>query len=215
MTKPLIGITCGLNETKYELYKVYIDEIAKAGGSPVILCPGFDAIEKLDGLILSGGDDIAAKYAGTPESPLIKGVDAERDELELSLCRHASKRGMKILGICRGAQMINCAFGGSLHYDIDECLKPNEEHSYKGAVLFHDINITPGTLLHSLLGDKASVNSYHHQAVNSVAPRFSISARSNGGVIEAIENADRNILGVQWHPEKMGMKELFQWLIKA
>lgn len=217
MNKPLIGITCGSNETetKYELVKLYAEQIAKAGGDPVILCTGFEGLEKLDALLLTGGGDVAPKYAGTPESPLIDSVDPERDELEIRLCSGAAKRNMKVLGICRGHQLINCVMGGTLHYDIEECLHIEEEHQYKGEEIYHDLTIKNDTLLHRLLGAKAKVNSYHHQAVRDIAPGFLISAVSEGGVIEAIENKEKNMLGVQWHPERIDMSELFLWLVGA
>lgn len=215
MSKPLIGITCGSNETKYELTKLYAEQVAKAGGDPVILCAGFTGIEKLDGLLLSGGDDVAPKLARTPESPLIKGIDPERDELEVKLCRGAAERHMRVLGICRGVQMLNCAMGGTLHYDIEECLHLEEEHKYKGEVIYHDLEVKKDTLLYRILGGNIRVNSYHHQAVRDVAPGFFVSAHSPGGIVEAIENREKNMLGVQWHPERIDMTELFIWLTKG
>ncbi|OQB25455.1 MAG: putative glutamine amidotransferase [Firmicutes bacterium ADurb.Bin182] len=213
MKRPIIGITCGLKEDCYELNKKYVEQIAEAGGEPVILCRGFDSLEMLDGLLLTGGGDVAPGLAGTPESPLVNGIDHERDELEFKLCRSAGKLGMRVLGICRGAQVINCAMGGSLYYDIEECLRVNEGHKYRGEVIYHEISVKKDTLLHRLLGGNVKVNSYHHQAVRDAAPGFTVSALSPEGIVEAIENKEENILGVQWHPERMDMGGLFAWLI--
>jgi putative glutamine amidotransferase len=212
MSRPLIGITCGSNETKYELTKLYAEQVLKAGGDPVILCPGFSGIERLDGLLLSGGDDVSPKLAGTPDSPLIMGIDPLRDELEISMCKGAQMLHKKVLGICRGIQMLNCAMGGTLYYDIEECLHPAEEHRYKGEVIYHELEVKKETLLYLIVGGRIRVNSYHHQAVRNVAPGFSVSTVSPGGVIEAIENREMNMLGVQWHPERIEMTELFLWL---
>jgi putative glutamine amidotransferase len=212
MSKPLIGITCGSNETKYELTKLYAEQVLKAGGDPVILCAGFSGIEKLDGLLLTGGDDVSPKLAGTPESPLIKGIDPERDELEMRMCKGAEMLHMRVLGICRGIQMMNCAMGGTLYYDIEECLHLEEEHKYRGEVIYHDLEVKKDSLLYRIVGERIRVNSYHHQAVRDAAPGFCVSAVSPGGVIEAIENRGENMLGVQWHPERIDMTELFRWL---
>jgi putative glutamine amidotransferase len=136
----------------------------------------------------------------------------------------AAEEGLPILGICRGAQVLNVAFGGTLYQDIPSQLPDTFINHRVGArnEVMHSVRITEGTILHSILGETAGVNTSHHQAVKDVAPGFVISAVSEDGVVEAIEKSDAEcIIGVQFHPEAFvaegndSLLPIFNYFIKA
>ncbi len=203
---PLIGITTSLNgEGDYFLRRQYCAAVLRAGGIPIMLLPTArpDAVlGVLNGVILSGGGDIAPRLCGIEvyDPVLLFEVSPERDEYELELAELTYKRGIPTLGICRGIQIMNAALGGSLHFNI-----PGHRQTRSREQPSHTVKITPKTLLHRLIGEnELDVNSFHHQAVNAPASPLTVSAVSEDGIIEALEAADRDFyLGVQWHPEHM------------
>lgn len=182
-------------------------------------------LDACDGLLLTGGDDVAPLLYGEEPQPGLGDIDAPRDTFELPLCRLALERGLPILGICRGIQLLNVAAGGTLRQDLVSDQSATVQHRMKtagGPAVHHTLGIVPGSRLHRLIGsERLAVNSYHHQAVGRIAEGFQVTATTADGVIEAIEPIDgRNIIGVQWHPEVMGFevdasRVLFTWLIEA
>lgn len=214
---------CGVNCT-------YLDWVTREGGAPLML-PNVDPdaatamLDACDALLLTGGDDVAPLLYGREPERQMGQVDAPRDEFELPLARLALERGMPILGICRGIQLLNVAAGGTLRQDLASDPAATVQHRMKtagGPAVHHSIDIVPGSRLHTLVGhERMAVNSYHHQAVDDVADGFQATATSADGVIEALEPIDdRNILAVQWHPEVMPCERaesraLFAWLIEA
>ena len=162
--------------------------------------------ESADGdvLVLGGGGDLSpryAKYAGDPVRVQIE--DEERDRLELALLRHFAAAGKPVLGICRGAQMIAAAFGGTLCADLGT--DTHRKH-------MHGVKVLPCSRLYAVLGEHTLVNSFHHQAVLRPGRALYIAARAPDGVCEAIEHRFLPIFGVQWHPERMAeenMRALF------
>ena len=165
-------------------------------------------IAQCDGLILTGGGDVHPKYYGRMDAiDLVKEVNEERDQFEFDVIREAMKRNLPLLGVCRGAQVFNVAMGGTLIPDIERQGYPS--HSGDGKIeRQHEVDVTDGTLLAGLVGRKrGTVNTYHHQAIDAVAPGFCIAARSFDGVIEAIEwevpGQHPFLLMVQWHPERI------------
>lgn len=207
--RPVIGITSSMGNGAIRLGKYYFDAIWAAGGVPVGLpYTGCAADAKkfaesgiFDGILFSGGVDVDPHRYGEEITGANVEVSAERDEFELTLAELIKNTDLPILGICRGIQLMNVAFGGSLWQDI-----PGHKQEEGGSFHERHANVVPGTLLRELVGhDDIFTNSFHHQAVKVPAPGFIVAARADDGTIEAIEPAvrtDRFILGVQWHPER-------------
>jgi putative glutamine amidotransferase len=190
-----------------------------------------DALAGIGGLMLTGGDDVAPAHYNEAVHPAVVDVDAARDEFELGLVAAARERDLPIFAICRGIQVLNVAFGGTLVQDIPSqvagalahklSVPPNQPYS-----LAHEIWLEKDSLLSTLLGerltdaDTCEVNSRHHQAVKTVAPGFRVSATAPDGVIEAVEDPRaRFCLGVQWHPENFWrtgeFRSLFEGFLEA
>lgn len=212
MKKPLIGITPALEGGKYALFCNYCEMVERAGGNPIILPYGFDAIRMLHGILFSGGCDLSPETSGCEASPLIKGVTPGRDAFESQIFNQAMEAGLPILGICRGHQLINALLGGTTIRDISEAGYA-EQHNRGTELGPHPIRTVPGTLLRSLAGDYKEVWSTHHQAVKTPGRGLIINAYSPEGIVEGIEHESGRILGVQTHPERMDMLEPFEWLI--
>lgn len=210
---PLIGIIPSRQSDfqEYRLNKDYLDAVVAADGLPVILGIGNNDnlikkyINRIDGLLLTGGLDIDPLLYGESPIPALRKNDPERDSFELKICREAYKNRIPILGICKGCQLINVAFGGTLYQDLitqrDRVIK--HEQSAPRWYPTHRIKINKETVLYKLISlDEITVNSLHHQAVKDIADNFIIAARAEDGVVEAIEiKWDGFVLGVQWHPE--------------
>jgi putative glutamine amidotransferase len=180
----------------------------------------------LDGLMLSGGGDVDPKQYGSDPSPLVKGVDADRDDAELALAREALRVGMPILAICRGIQVLNVALGGTLYQDIPTQLpealphSPAEDEPRDASA--HLVRFTAGSRLARILDrTEMQVNSFHHQALWDVAPDLTVTARASDDVIEAAEHVTHPFcVAVQWHPEvpignDSGMEHLFAAFVAA
>lgn len=208
--RPLIGITtCGrVKDGRFQLPAEYVDAVRRAGGVPVLLAPGEPEVEalldRLDGIVLSGGGDIDPRRYGGDEGAPIERVDAERDEFELAVARRAAQRGLPTLGICRGCQVLNVALGGTLIEHLPDAV--GEELAHRGPPgegARHAIEVEPSSRLAAVLGDTRSEPvSWHHQAPGSLAPGLEAVARAADGTIEALEVAGKPaLLAVQWHPE--------------
>jgi putative glutamine amidotransferase len=206
MANPMVGISWSRNLVERsseagENALKYMRLVAEAGMVPVLLIPGGGAgvMARIDGLLLSGGADIAPGRYGQEPGADLGVVDAELDEHELELAHAARARQLPILGICRGQQLINVALGGTLHQHVGH---PQWDGDPSRPV--HRVEVFAGTHLHSVLGvDYAEVNSGHHQAVDVIAPLLRASARSTDGLVEALEAAELLIMAVQWHPDEM------------
>jgi len=208
----LIGLSVNHKEDTSRIADTYVNAVVKAGGSPVLIPCITDEtvleeiVSRIDGLILSGGDDIYSPLFGEELHPAVESYDLERDQYEMALVKQAVERQMPVLGICRGCQVINVAFGGSLIQDIpsqvpESTINHNQEEAREVAT--HSVRISPESRLHQIAkAEQIMVNSFHHQAVKAVAPGFEAVALAEDGVIEAIESSEEKvILGVQWHPE--------------
>lgn len=224
---PVIGVTATLKEDMEEVATRplgrfvradfdYVDGVAQAGGAPVVLPPVMDAraaasvVDGLDGLLLSGGSDLHPSYYGEEPIPELDVTLAERDELEMALLESALRRGIPIFGICRGLQVLNVAFDGTLYQDlpsqVDQELLKHRQTTPKWQAT-HEIEVHADTRIARIMGGGTiKVNSYHHQAVKDLAGDFVVSAKSSDGIVEAIEYRDlseRWIVAVQWHAEAM------------
>ncbi|MBJ7471063.1 MAG: gamma-glutamyl-gamma-aminobutyrate hydrolase family protein [Solirubrobacteraceae bacterium] len=198
--------------------------VAAGGGLPVVLPPHLDQAEdvvsRLDGLVLAGGPDInPALYAHPPHANLGPNEPAT-DAWELALLTAALERGLPVLAICRGMQLLNVAYGGTLWQDINTELELGDVHRQKerGSEVTHDVEVDDGTQLAALTGGGTlAVNSFHHQAVQDLGSGLRITARDQG-LVEAIEDPARPfVIGVQWHAESLYRRPaqlaLFQGLV--
>ena len=228
-TTPIIGLTGNFRDGDCTLAEGYYQSVLKAGGTPFILPPFeetdalIQALESIDGLLLTGGADINPLYLNEEPIKELHGINPRRDYQELMLTKLAADRQIPILGICRGIQTLMAALGGTLYQDIHsqmEGTRIKHDQDLDRSYASHTVTIEKDTLLHRLFQtDTLAVNSFHHQAVKEVAPGFQVCAYSSDGVIEAVEStAYKSILGVQWHPECFilrgdeCMMPLFQWL---
>ena len=210
--RPVIGITGNFGDKGLELAEGYYRSIAAAGGIAVALPPMDDAAQVLgqldgvDGILLSGGGDINPLLLGEEPLPQLGSVNPVRDSHELLLTRLAYDRGIPMLGICRGVQVLVAALGGTLHQDMKVCM-PNAEllkHSQQMPrhVASHTVTALPDSIVGKTLGTSIAVNSFHHQAVATPGPLLRVTATAPDGVIEAVESTDfKSVMGVQWHPE--------------
>lgn len=207
--QPLIGITpdYSYEKRRFQISEDYIRAIRDAGGIPVMLTPGEEFPEFIDGLLFSGGGDINPLLFG--EEPIWENgeISPLRDHYELALCKEALERDIPILGICRGMQIMNIAAGGGIYQDIAAQAGTSLKHSQQAprACGTHSILPSEGSLLAQLWrAEKIIVNSVHHQAVSFLGKGMTVAAQSPDGLTEAIEAAEKPfVLGVQWHPEAM------------
>ena len=225
---PLIAIT---SCRKLEDYR---QSVLHVGGDLRIVdasMPVNDALAGIDGLLLTGGDDVAPTRYGEAAHAAVVEAEPGRDEFEMGLVREARTRDLPILAICRGVQVMNVACSGSLVQDIPSEIRGALPHSlpvppHQSYSLAHEVWIDKDTLLWRLMrerlsdADSCEVNSRHHQAVKRVAPGFQVSATAPDGVIEAIEDpATRFCVGVQWHPENFfrtgEFRPLFEGFLEA
>lgn len=212
--KPIIGITTYFGDTNNasSVSMKYINAIHLAGGTPVSLpiINDEESIEGymdiLDGILFTGGVDIAPYYYGENPIKQLGKICSRRDEFELSLFNRAYSRNLPILGICKGIQLINVALGGSLYQDIGSQLPDSIGHSPSGIKedeLYHSVHINKESQLYEIFGEEEMlVNSFHHQSIKKLGTNLVATAFSPDGIIEGIEGTGEGFLiGVQWHPE--------------
>jgi microsomal dipeptidase-like Zn-dependent dipeptidase/gamma-glutamyl-gamma-aminobutyrate hydrolase PuuD len=221
--RPLIGITGNYGDLTCKLAEGYYDSVIKAGGVPIIIPPTADTdviintLENISGLILSGGSDFDPRYAGEEKDPKLGEINEKRDLPELFITRLAYNRQIPILGICRGIQTLAMALDGKVKQDITDITTINHSQSEERSVATHQVSIEKDSILYELYQkEKLSVNSLHHQAVCDCGERFRVTAKSDDGIIEAMESREfKSIIGVQWHPECLadGLP-IFKWLIQ-
>lgn len=222
-TRPLIGIPAASLEPApnpgalyFQFSGNYPAALAASGALPVIIPLGLpeeilrELFERLDGLLLAGGVDVAPEEYGETPHPKLGNVDRSRDVTELTVARWALAADLPILGICRGIQSLNVAAGGSLYQDLAAQFPNASHHAYRPSESSwekptHRVDVAAGSRLAAVLEtERLAVNSFHHQAVKQPAPGFIPTARAEDGVIEGIEDPARHfVVGVQWHPEGM------------
>ncbi|MFZ1573065.1 MAG: gamma-glutamyl-gamma-aminobutyrate hydrolase family protein [Chlorobiota bacterium] len=207
----IIGISKGSGHPKYKNYSNWISK-DRADVMTIDLSESenkFENLKFIDGLILTGGPDVNPNLYESPDlMDKCDLVDMMRDDFEYKLIEFAEENNIPILGICRGLQILNVYYGGSLIPHIPEVVSENIHSKNNNQDNYHQIEIQPGTLLYKTINEfSGEVNSAHHQSVNKLANGFIASAKSNDGIVEAIEKLDPNskpyLLAVQWHPERM------------
>lgn len=237
--QPVIGLTGNFADGDARLCEQYYMSVMRAGGTPVIIPPVADkdviinTLDKIDGLVLTGGGDINPLWAGEEPSPRLHGINHMRDKAELLTVRLAYNRQIPMLGICRGIQTLVTALDGEVDQDIAESFAAAHGAGRAAAAAGHSlikhsqdadrsepthtVRISRESVLYSLYKTETlAVNSIHHQAVRASGRRFSVSAKAPDGVIEAIESSEfKPFIGVQWHPEWLGEsgQVLFRWLV--
>jgi putative glutamine amidotransferase len=206
----------------------YFEAIERAGGIPVIVPPlGPHAIDpllaRLSGVCIAGGPDLDPRSYGGEEHPKVGPTEPQVDEFELAVAWAARSRRIPILAICRGAQVLNVALGGSLHMHLPDDAGDSVEHrrpGSEGPAASHEVRVVRDSVLgRTLAADRVTVNSYHHQAVRRLGRGLRAVAHADDGVIEAIEaTGPEFVVGVQWHAECMDAREqraLFEAFVDA
>lgn len=235
MPKPLIGITTrngkdGDGHPLTALQHTYTRAILQAGGLPILI-PSMlqeedflDLYSRVAGILFTGGGDVSLEYFNGSNHPRIGEVDQARDLTEISLMRAAVNDGKPILGICRGAQVMNVAFGGTLYTHIHDQLKGALDHDYPGdlrRVLVHPVRVDETTRSAEIFGETLlNVNSLHHQGLKDIAPGLLATGYAPDGLVEVVEIPDHPYaVSVQWHPEwltdQIPMQRLFKSFVDA
>lgn len=234
--RPVIGLTTYLQQAQTGIWDVhasflpavYFEGVHRAGGVAVLLPPqpvdpstAERVLDGLDALVITGGKDVDPARYGRAAHPSTDEPDRVRDAWEFALLDAALRRRMPVLGICRGAQVLNVALGGTLHQHLPDAI--GHTHHQQGNAVFGTsaVRTVPGTRLAALIGDSSDAQCYHHQAVDGLGAGLIVSARDTDGVIEAIEadpagSGGAFLLGVQWHPEeRLDDLRLFAGVVRA
>jgi len=227
--RPVIGISAYSEQARWGAWDLpatllpqnYADKVAAAGGAPVLLppVPGIEAaVNGLDALIISGGPDIDPARYGEPAGPQTTVIRPDRDAAEVALFGAALERGVPVLGICRGLQVMNVALGGTLIQHLPDAVGHEGHSPTPGTMAEHKVAIGAG---HSRLADilgagSICVPTHHHQGIARLADTLTATAWAEDGTIEAVElDGDVFVVGVQWHPEAGEELALFNALIEA
>jgi putative glutamine amidotransferase len=224
---PMVAVLVGREpDERYSVHRGYLDGVWAAGGVPVLVPTGPDAthgaaldlVDRADALLVTGGGDVDPRTYGEVPAETLMSVDDTRDRIELAAVHVAHEQGRRVLGICRGAQVVAVAFGATLHQDLPAAGFTHhhwdEDRQYEPV---HALDVEPGSFAELVLAGATKVNSIHHQAVRDPGS-LRVTARSDDGVVEAIES--ENVLGVQWHPERLlghdpRQVAAFEWLMDA
>jgi len=231
MSKPLIGITTrnGKDSDGHPALMIlhsYVNAVLGAGGLSVPIpssLPQEDLRQlysQLDGILFSGGGDISLDYFPGPDHPRIDGIDKARDTTEISLMRSAVEDKKPLLGICRGAQVMNVALGGTLYTHIPDQLKGALDHDYPGNLrrtLVHPVYVSEESRAAEIFGETLlQVNSLHHQGLKDIAPGLRVAGKAPDGLVEVVELPDHPYaVAVQWHPEWLTDQPAMQRLFKV
>jgi putative glutamine amidotransferase len=220
-SRPVLGLTTYLQQAQTGIWDVrasflpaiYFDGVNLAGGIAVLLPPQpvddevvSRVLDGLDGLVITGGRDVDPATYGQQPHPATDEAVADnrmRDAFEIALVHGAMRRGMPVLGICRGAQVVNVALGGTLHQHLPDVLGHTRHQQGNAVFSTSSVRTVPGTRLAALIGESYDAQCYHHQAIDKVGDGLIVSAKDTDGVIEAVEMPGESfVLAVQWHPEE-------------
>ncbi|HEY5104123.1 MAG TPA: gamma-glutamyl-gamma-aminobutyrate hydrolase family protein [Acidimicrobiales bacterium] len=234
MARPLIGISGrrwpasalgsnvppAMNGIHFDLhFSDYPRSVALAGGLPVELTRDADVdemIDHLDGLVLTGGADVDPVNYNHDPDPNLGAIEPDRDAWEIALLAAARKKDIPVLAICRGLQLVNVVFGGTLrqHVELDDGAG-HPQWDVDGHEFTHTVNVFDGTIASELFEQEIGVNSLHHQVVDKVGEGLIVSAKASDGEIEGLETPNGRIVAVQWHPELLKKPDpTFLWLVR-
>lgn len=230
---PLIGLTTYLEQASTGVWdlpasflpKVYLDAVTRVGGVAILLPPqpvdaeiAAEVVTRLDGLIITGGKDVAAARYGAEPHPANDEPRPDRDAWEDALLTAAIDQGVPFLGICRGVQLLNTLRGGSLIQHLPDVVGDDRYSAGNGTFSLNEAAVDRDSMLGGLLDHEASVDvqSYHHQAIDRPGDGLRVVARSSDGIVQALELEGVPFgLGVQWHPEQGDDPRLFEGLVRA
>jgi len=229
----VIGLTTYLEQAQTGVWdvpasflpKVYFEAVNRAGGIAVLLPPqpvnaaiAGRVLDGVDGLIITGGKDVDPARYGQQPHPATDEPRRDRDAWEDALLTAAIDRGLPFLGICRGAQLLNVALGGTLHQHLPDVVGSLRYSQGGGMFARNEVVVEPGSRLGGLLGESLEVKSYHHQAIDELAPGLVVTARTDDGTVQAVELEGSGFgMAVQWHPEEDAVEDarLFAGLVDA
>lgn len=217
--KPLVAVTTTVvpeagpyQRPQVTLYAIYLDVLERVGLGSVLLTPAHSLetlpalLDRCDGLVLTGGEDVDPARYGESPLPGLGLVNPERDEMEFAALRLALERRLPILAICRGCQLLNVAFGGTLYQDLPTQRPGGVRHRQREAweKRTHVADVVRGSLLSKIVeSDRLLINSFHHQGIKDVGEGLEVVAVAEDGTVEALEAPSYPwVLGVQWHPER-------------
>jgi len=226
VAKPLVGITTYVEEARWSHWVApaalipfsYVRAVERAGGRALLVPPDDDGIEEtldaLDGLVLSGGNDVDPTAYGAKPHAATGGVRPERDRAELALLEGALARDMPVLAVCRGSQILNVARGGDLVQHLPEVVGDEKHRETPGVFSAHGVRVDPESRLGGLVGERAPVQSHHHQGFGRIGGGLRETAWADDGTLEAVEDPSKRFaLGVLWHPEEGEDAALFEALV--
>ncbi|TQM45446.1 gamma-glutamyl-gamma-aminobutyrate hydrolase family protein [Pseudonocardia cypriaca] len=212
--RPLVGITAYGERARYGVWdnaavllpRTYPDVVIAAGGVPVLLPPVLEsaaAVDRLDAVVLAGGPDVGPDRYGASPHPRTGEPRPERDAAELAVLHRALERGIPVLGVCRGAQVLNVGLGGTLVQHVPDAVGHSGHNPSPGVFGTVEVALEPGSRVGAALGSTATVRCHHHQALDRLADGLVVTGRATDGLVEAVELADVPfVVGVQWHPEE-------------
>lgn len=227
MGRPVIGITAYREPASWGVWDMpavllpatYVDQVAAAGGLPLVLPPSTsvdpEVLPLLNGLVLAGGADLEPRRYDAQPHPQTSGWRPDRDAGELAVLDGALGRDLPVLGICRGLQIMTVHAGGSLEQHLPDVVGHERHRPEPGVFGEHDVRLAPGSEVHRVLGETMRVKSYHHQGVAD-AGRLVVTGWADDGAVEAVEvPGHRFAVGVLWHPEAGDDPRLFEALVAA
>lgn len=234
MTRPTIGITCTVADIRSNDWDAhaafspmaYVRAVQRAGARAILLVADDadaqrpdDLLAMLDGVVLSGGSsDVAPRHYGAPRAPETAAEEPGRDDFEVAVALAATRRGVALLGICRGMQLLNVAYGGTLHQHLPDVLGHDEHRALPADFARHEVRVEPGSLAAAATGREIdSVLSHHHQGPDRIGGGLIVSGRATrDDSPEAIEDpAARFVLGVLWHPEEDERSRVVEALVRS
>ncbi len=232
MSRPTIGVTAATEKVSYGVWSEvpafmspasYTRAVQRAGGRPVLLIPDQEDTEDPDGvldvidaLIVTGGaGDVNPALYGEEPHPETGPIQEERDAYELALVRAATDRRMPVLGICRGMQILNVAYGGGIEQHVPDVVGHEDHRHTPGTFADHDVELEPGSLAARAGGaERAPVKSHHHQGVKEIGAGLAVTAKADDATVEALEDPSCPfVLGVLWHPEEDEKSRLIHALV--